>query len=537
MIINKAKILFFSSSLYSLLLSISLFYTFKINYLNSENHLKNYNFYILEKQDISHIFQYFIPILSLIIISLLLLKRIEINNTNINFSINKIAAFVFISWLPFLLAFYPSVGMNDTYYILQSPLGLSNVHPFFYNYFIAIPSKISLKLFNSMTYGLFTSTVIQMIFMSYSIAYTITWLNDKLKNKYITYILILYFAFTPIIANYSIAAIKDTIFSVTLMLWIPFLYDTFVENRSIFSNRFSKFYFCFLSFMTIAMRNNGKYIFVILFTLLLYKCLSERKKLVKYSLIIFTICSLPNFYLSTFKNHPQLFQEAVAIPIQQLARTTTLNGKLNQEQNAYLNNLLSLEKIKKQYDPFSVDPIKWDTNFKREYLQQTKSEFFKVWIIGLKNNQHIYLDAWILQTFACWANKTQPWDNPQSTIWFVLSDEVLKSDKFLVSKISPSSTILPINIAKTMENYMLKNSGFINPGNCFWIIGYIALLLIAKNKYSTIITLAPIFLSWLSLMAAVPLSFAYRYAFMYPLCLPFLVFIPFIQNNKNGDNQ
>ena len=88
-----------------------------------------------------------------------------------------------------------------------------------------------------------------------------------------------------------------------------------------------------------------------------------------------------------------------------------------------------------------------------------------------------------------------------------------------------------------MENYMLKNSGFINPGNCFWIIGYIALLLIAKNKYSTIITLAPIFLSWLSLMAAVPLSFAYRYAFMYPLCLPFLVFIPFIQNNKNGDNQ
>lgn len=536
--IKKSKFLFFfTSSLYSLLLSISFFYTFKIIALNSKNLLKNYNFYILEKQDISHILQYFIPILFLVIISLLLLKNAQIsNNTKIHFSKNKIATFLFISWLPFLLVFYPSVGMNDTYYILHSPSGLSTIHPFFYNYFIAIPSKISLKLFNSMTYGLCLSTVIQMIIMSYSISFTITWLNDKLKNKYVTYILILYFAFTPIIANYSIAAVKDTIFSVTLMLWIPFLYDTFVENRSIFYNKFSKFYFCFISFMTIAMRNNGKYIFLILIALILYKCITERKTLIKYSLIILIICSLPNFYLSTFKNHPQLFQEAIAIPIQQLARTVALNGTLSTEQNSYLHNLLPLEKIKKQYNPFSVDTIKWDSSFKRNYLQQTKSDFIKTWVTGFKNNQHIYLDAWVLQTYACWANKTQSWnDSHQSTIRLVLSDEVLKNKKFIGKPVSSSSTILPINIAKTMENYMLKYGDFINPGNCFWMIGYIALLLIVKNKYSSTIILVPIFICWLSLMAAVPLSFAYRYAFMYPLCLPFLIFIPFIPNKKTGD--
>lgn len=515
------------------MLSISLFYTSKINSLNSENLLKNYNFHILEKQDISHILQYFIPVLFLVIISLLLLKNTQIsNNTNTHFSKNKIAAFLFISWLPFLLVFYPSVGMNDTYYILQSPLGTSNVHPFFYNYFIAIPSKLSFKLFNSMTYGLCLSTVIQMLIMSYSISFTITWLNAKLKNKYVTYILILYFSFTPIIANYSIAAVKDTIFSVTLLLWIPLLYDTFVENKSILNSKFAKFYFCFVSFMTIAMRNNGKYIFVILIAFILYRCISERKILIKYSLIIFIICSLPNFYLTTFRNHPQLFQEAIAIPIQQLVRTVALNGKLNANQNSYLNNLLPLEKIKKQYDPFSVDSIKWDPNFKRKYLQKTKSDFIKTWVTGFYNNQHIYLDAWILQTFACWANKTPSWNNAQSTISFVLSDEVLKSNKFIIRDVSSSSTILPISIAKSLENYMLKNSGFINPGNCFWIIGYIALLLIVKNKRSATIILAPIFLCWLSLMLAVPLSFAYRYAFMYPLCLPFLIIIPFIIENN-----
>ena len=527
------------TTIYSFLLSTSLFYTSKINSLKTSNSLKDSNFYIIDKQDLSQIIQYFPAVTIIVAISILLFKNIKINNQNFaNFSINKIAIFLFIAWFPFLLVFYPSTGMNDTYYILHSILGSSVQHPFFYNLFIGIPSKISFKLFDTMTYGLFVSTLLQMIFMSLSISFLITWLNDKLKNKYIVYILILYFAFTPIIANYSIAAVKDTIFAVTLMLWIPFLYDTFVENKAIFNDKFTKFYFCFISFMTITMRNNGKYIFIILLLLLLYKCITERKTLLKYGLIFLVICSLPNFYLSTFRDKPQRFQETVAIPMQQLARTLALNGTLPEKQKLYLNNLLPIEKLKQQYSPFSVDSIKWNPDFNRNYLQQTKVEFLKTWITGFKNNQHIYLDAWVLQTFGCWANKTQNWVD-QSRFGWSLTDDVLKKGVSPAenNKLKVSSINLPEKFKTVLGNYMFKNSDFINPGNCFWIIGYLALLLIIKSRIPCLVVLLPIFLCWVTLILAVPASFVYRYAFMYPLCLPFLIFIPFIQNKKTGDNQ
>lgn len=537
----KNKILILKSIsllLYSFLLSISLFYTNKINLLKHTNSLKNPNIYILDINDIPHIFQYFIPVFLIITLTIILLKHIRINlNTKLNFSKNNLTILLFLAWFPFLLVFYPAVGMNDTYFILHSITGSSVQHPFYYGLFIYLPAKISLKLFDTMTYGLFVSTICQMLFMSYSIVYAISWLNQKLKNKYVISILILYFAFTPIIANYSIAAVKDTIFSITLMLWIPFLYDTFVENKNIFKNKNIKYYFYFLAFMTMAMRNNGSYIFIILLLLLLYKCITERKQLLKSSIILFIICSLPNFYLSVFRDKPQLFQEAVAIPIQQISRTIAVDGTLNEFQKNFLDKLIPLKEIKKSYNPFSVDSIKWNSKFNRKYLQNNKGYFFKVWITGFFNNKHIYLDAWMLQTFGCWANKTQDWVD-QSKFGWSLTDDVLKKgvSPSENNKLKVSSIRLPDTFKNALGNYLFKNSDFINPGNCFWILGYIALLIIFKNNISSLIVLLPIFLCWITLILAVPATFVYRYAFMYPLCLPFLIFIPFIYTKEHGDN-
>ena len=515
--------------IYSFLLSTSLFYTSKINSLKASNSLKDSNFYIIDKSDFIQIIQYFLPVFIIIFISLFLFNYIKITNTSFsNFSTIKITILLFIAWIPYLLAFFPCIGAADTYYILRNMIGISVQHPFFYNLFIGIPSKVSLFLFNTMTYGLFFSTLIQMLFMSYSISYMIVWINNKLKNRYIVYILVLYFAITPIIIDYSITAIKDTIFSVTIMLWIPLLYEIFVDNRNIFDTKANKFNFCVLAFLTMAMRNNGKFIFIIILFFLMYKCIKERKQLLKYGISLLIICSLPNFVLSNFFNKPQLFQEAVAIPIQQLARTVTLNGKLNNESKDYLNKIIPLEKLKKSYDPFRVDPIKWNKNFNRNYLQKSKQNFIKTWGKEFWNNKRIYLDAWTLQTYACWANSTPTWGS-QSKFGLSMTDDVLKSKKPPNhSKLKVSSINLPKQFKEILGNHLFKHSDYINPGNCFWILSYIALLLISKNKHSELIVLLPIFLCWVSLMLAVPLSTAYRYAFIYPLCLPFLVFIPFI---------
>ena len=533
------KLAIFTTIIYSFLLSISIFYSFKINSLKEFGYLKNKNLGIVEMNDFLIIAKYFIFILFFSTIILFLIRYIKIYpSKGFNVSIHKVALLFIIAWFPFLLVFYPSVGMNDTFYILHGLTGSSVQHPFYYCLFIYLPSKISLKLFNSMTYGLFLSTCLQMLFMSYSISYVINWLHNKLLNKYITYFLCFYFMFTPLIANYAIAAIKDTLFSIALMLWIPFLYDIFVEKKALFYDRTNKYYFCFLSFLTIATRNNGIYIFIALLIFIFYKCTNTRKQIIKYSLIIIIICILPNIYLSTFREKPQRFQEAVAIPLQQIARVITINDNLDFNQKSYLSQIMSIENFKKNYNPFSVDSIKWNNNFNRDYLQKTKKEFLETWLLVSLDNKQTYFEAWILQTFGFWSNKTQDWIN-QSRFGWSLTDDVLKKgvNPSENNKLKVSSINLPTNFKETLGNYMFKNADFINPGNCFWITIFIGLVLIIKDKTNCLIILLPSLLCWITLMLAVPAAFVYRYAFMYPLCLPFLIFIPFIDSkNKEFHN-
>ena len=99
-------------------------------------------------------------------------------------------------------------------------------------------------------------------------------------------------------------------------------------------------------------------------------------------------------------------------------------------------------------------------------------------------------------------------------------------------KLKPGSLNIPGDIKNSIARYMFVYADYINPGNCFWITLVIGLLLIAKKKYMELTVLLPILLCWGTLILAIPATFVYRYAFMYPLSLPFLVLIPFIPKYK-----
>lgn len=528
----------FCISLYSFLLSVSLFYTSKINELNAAKLLKSPHIYIVESGDAAQIFQWFLPVLLLVGVLAFFLRRCGLRAQGFSsFSTRHIALFLFVMWFPFILAFFPCPGMNDTIFISRHLIGSSLQHPFYYCLFLYVPTHITQFLFGSMTYGLFLTTLIQMAFMACSIAFVVNWIHRRLRNVYLYCALILYFAFTPIIANYAIAAVKDTFFSVTLLLWIPFLFAVLAEGETIFGSARGKHYFLLLAFMTVATRNNGLYIFVALLLVLLYRCAGERKQLLKYSAIILLLCTLPNMYLSVFRGKDPPVQETVAVPIQQFARTVAVDGQLSRDQKAYLSHLLPLDRISRLYDPFNVDLIKWNGDFNRQYLQQTRDVFFDTWQEGLWQNGHIYLDAWVLQTFGLWGNETRDWTD-QSKFGYALTDEVLQK-----KEVSPainwsfqlSSIPLPEGYKETLGHYLYDHSDYINPGNCFWILLFCVVVLVVRKKARYALVFLPVFLCWGTLMVAAPYTFAYRYAFMYPLCLPFLVLLPFVEPSNGKE--
>lgn len=529
---------FMLNVVFSILFSVALFYTDKINDLRGASLLKKSGVDIITTSDISSIFLIFIPVFLCVWFVLKNVKSFTIKRTlNLkDISVLKVGFCLFLFWFPFLLVFYPAPGMNDTYYILKYPMGCSVQHPFYYCMYLGILGKLSLKFFGTEALGLFISVLLQMAFMAFSIGFSIKWIYEKLKNTFLAYVLIFYFAFLPIIGNYAIAAVKDTIFSVTLLLWIPFLYDVLVEKKSIVQDKLMKYYFIVISVLTLTMRNNGKYIFVVLALWLVFNYTKERRNIIKISIICLILCSIPNFYLGVFGNRPQLLQEAVAVPMQQIARTIAVDGVVTEEQKAYLNNWMPLEKIKKSYNVFTVDTIKWNNDFNRKFFNSHSKEFFKYWSEIWTQNKKVYLEAWLLQTFGCWAVDTQDWID-QSRFGFSLTHEILKrgvtpseNNKFKVGSFPISQSV-----KETLGKYMFYNTDYINPGNCFWITLFIGLILVNRKRYMELSVLLPILLCWGTLILAVPATFVYRYAFMYPLSLPFLILIPFISKEKLED--
>ena len=74
-----------------------------------------------------------------------------------------------------------------------------------------------------------------------------------------------------------------------------------------------------------------------------------------------------------------LFVESVGIPLQQMARVVEENGKIGEEEEEFLDNLMPMEKYLEYYNPYLVDPIKWAPEFNTDYLNANKEEFFKTW--------------------------------------------------------------------------------------------------------------------------------------------------------------
>lgn len=480
--------------------------------------------------------EYAVFIFLIVILLLRLLQQREFSpNKNELIPITKkqlliFAGGLFLAWLPGLLIFFPGTGMNDTVAIIKY-LGTMVQHPFFYVAFINGLGRVSNFFWYTKVYGIFFASLIQMLLMAVSLAGVSLWVYKKTGKKYVLGLLFAYFAFLPLIGNYAIAVVKDTLFSVGLFLWIPLLYEVFVNHLELQSRAFSRRYFWLISFWLLTTRNNGPYIWVVLMLILLLKSGKARSFILKSGIILFIICSLPNFYLQVFRNKPQLFQEKVGVQLQQLCRAVAVKGNVSSSSRAYISKVLPLEAIPQQYSPFTVDLIKWGPGFQRAYFQTHQKEFWSAWLETGKSNPRIYVEAWLLQTYGYWGLLTPSWGY-QSKFGCALAEAVLQGqgpgDDEINYRLQVGSLPLPVRFKEAVGNWLYRHSDYLPAGICFWLVGFLSLLYAAKGQYRALAVFLPVLLCWGTLMISAPFSFAYRYLFVYPLCLPVFVILAFV---------
>lgn len=511
------------SVLTSLILGLTTIVKLEIN--DEVNFINNFHFdfiFFLKALGISIIY--------FIILKLLLkyTKNLTLNQTKKTIFSKKVLIIsscgIFLNGLLFLLTYYPGSNMYDTLAIIEGPVSVATQHPLFYNLALSLTYNIFYKIFANMNLAYFLTSLIQLIIMDIIITYLIYYFNKEFKNRYLTISLLIYFIFLPIISNYNSTLIKDVPFCGTILLLIPLLHKLITtKGHCLKDSKYLKI-LILISILNVFVRNNGLYVIIFTFLILLIIYKKYYKALLK-ALVIIVICSfIPNLFLE----EKPLFQEKVGIPLQQLSYVIKNDStNINKDDLAYLNRLMPLEEIRKNYNPHSVDEIKWNPSFNRAYLDSTKGQFLKVWFKLLPTHFESYVKSYLLQT-----NSLFTWEkfNPlQSRFLGIDKTDFYHPEKFASLE---NKALFPKKIQKALETFYEHTIIFFNNGICFWILIINILILIEKDKPKYIICSLPLLGIWLTLMISSPLAYALRYMSPYLYSLPFILSLTFIKEEK-----
>lgn len=446
-------------------------------------------------------------------------------------------AVIVFAWLIVFLNYYPGTSMNDQLWIIEDPVGAANNHPLLYNLALAFCVRVGGVLLNDTNAGFALYVILQMVLCAAIVSTIACWLHYRKAPTVVCALFAIIFAFFPIVSNYSICAIKDTPFAYFMLAWIPFLYEA-TRNPSAFWGKRSSFVLLAALIMSISlMRNNGLYIAIVLTVVLIiaFRAIAM-KKIIASSLLAICLSVMPSFCLSLFGNE-QLFRESVGIPLQQICAVVCEDeNSLTDEQRLYIEGLLPIKEIQSNYAPMFVDTIKYHEDFDTLYLQDTKSDFIKVYIELGMAHPDIYFRAYLSQTWGYW--DITAWNTTQSFFFGISSNNMSPVYQDLMARWGLYNNSLYPDGASNVFNDIYKNAVrvFPGPGLCFFAVLLGAFVMAATLRSGKwLIVILPCILLWLTLLISAPLSCSMRYVFPIFISIPLvwgLAIIPIIESRR-----
>lgn len=437
------------------------------------------------------------------------------------------AVLLFVAWLPYFVLYYPGLVYGDSLESMKQALHITeyyNHHPIFYTLFIQLCLSIGRSVAD-VALGCAIYTIIQMIFLALVFAYCACWLRSKGISRTICLGVLLVYAFMACYPQHAISMWKDPAFSAGLLLYSLKLVDLIQSHGRLASDR----RFCAQSSAILVLiclsRSNGVYI--VLLSLLCLLCIAFFKKQLprlKRLLLVHIACTLGILLLTgpvyTLVGIRSDAVESFSIPLQQVARVIVYDGALDDGDRTFLNTLLPLERWKEVYRPGLVDPIKWDGSFNKEFFNENRTEFIKVWFRTLLKNPRLYLEAWCLNTYGYWAPTVWEYNNYSSNISF--------GNLQTVNDCDPSWGLTPQYL---MGNEAWKElfslfTPYPSSGLLTWVILFMVLFAFVRGKALYALLFLPSIGNFLTLLIASPHVYWPRYTLVYIYLLPIVVLFP-----------
>ena len=431
-------------------------------------------------------------------------------------------AALFLSWLPYLLTFYPGGVVGDgaetLEYVIQpgkinSRWGVTQI--LVLRGFFAVA-----RIFSSdVNTGIFLYAICSSLAYAAVCAAVVTELRKRGLPPVLVVLCAALYAFSGHYASYSIGLWKDGLFgasvtALSLLLWK----EPEEEERSwTVKTGATLLFLCFWrNFIAYALLPVGIVLLIIR---------RKSRKLLAVLMILIAVFSIliqgPVYGALGVEKTP--VAEALAIPLQQTAAVIKEGAELTGEQAETLYRLMPEEDWKAWYAPTLADRIKF--NMDDAWLQEHVWDFCRIWIqLGIRH-PGTYLKAHLMETLGFW----QPYGSNQGYYydWFTGVQDIYNRGY--------TQRDLPLEATETtLTPGLTDRLTYVPSGTAVWIMLLsLVLVLCGKGKKKRrIAALLPCLFCWMAVTVTAPIAYCYRYVEMLAICLPLFITLPFFREEE-----
>lgn len=434
------------------------------------------------------------------------------------------ACVLVILWAPYLLAYWPGVIMGDSLNSLQQVLGTrpwGNHHPAAYTGLIALCIRVGEIMGLGVTGGCALYTVVQMTLLSLSLSYLSNWIVVRAQwPSAVLVALIAVFGVSSYVGSFSVAMWKDPLFTAAALTLSLLLFDCAWQPDGLNLKKGTQL--LFLLCVVGLLRSNGLLVLFLVFGGFCLLLLRERKRwrlhlspVVLSALALVLVVGATGPLYQSLRIAPAPKVESVGVLVNQMARVVAVGGNMSEEDRAYMEGLLPLEKYEDVYSPTCVDPLKWNEEFNGEGLERG---LVGHWLSMAVKNPTTVLEAWELQTLGYWAlNCPQVNLYETSIVGGVVKNESAEGLAQLQG--------LGINASNLLESSSMKvlfplNGWWVPVSWANWLILFLCLCLWVGGWRRTLLGLLPALGVAASLVIASPMWYWPRYGAVEQLILP-----------------
>ena len=415
--------------------------------------------------------------------------------------------FLFLCWLPVLLAIYPGFFVYDAQdeWVQVASRTFNTHHPLVHVLLLGGIVCAVHKVTDSYNLGIACYMIVQMIIVSGGFTYLLSFMRQRKISRELRILSLLYFAFFPVIVMFTLCSAKDTLFTVALLLLLLSLLDMGSNAEVFFTLKKKMIFFILSAVAMMLLRKNGVYAFAIMVPILLI----YHKKYYTKAVVIFVAAFALYFFVNiglavVLHAESGENQELLTVPIQQLARTYKFSKEAFGPEDIDMLHEVLPEEALVLYNPKLSDPVK--VRFQNDAYAANKSKYIGLWArIGLKKPLS-YINAWLVNSYGFWYPDTVIDVYSGNTVFtFTYKDSSyfgyeVEEPGFRDSKIPWLDEAYRKLALEISQEKIPIYSMMYSPGGIFWCIAFVFAYVLYRKKYYLVIPYLMVLLVWLTVL-------------------------------------